>query len=652
LNDARATSWTEANQAYLVAAAAEVRAALERCAARPSGAAAEAPAPRPLPAMPDGLPAAVEVLCRVFALSRFERSVLLMCAGVDLDAGFARLCAALGDGGRPHPTFGLALAALPEPHWSALTPSGPLRRWNLIELVGPGAPPLTAAGLRINEWALHFLAGAPHLDERVAGLLAPVEPADDLVPSHQALARQLAAVWGGSTGRPPVVTLSGADEPSRRSVAAAGAAAAGVELFELAADAVPVGPEEFDQFIRLWQREAALSPVGLYVNAESIDPGDARVVGLVSRLVERAGGPAALSSRDRWRPSRRPGLALEVRKPSRAEQQSLWESLVGPAAGLNGHLPRLASQFDLNAPAIRQSVRDAVTAGTGGDLGPLLWDAGRAQARPQLDGLAQRVEPAAGWDDLVLPPAETRTLREIVDQVAHRATVYDAWGMGRAGGRGLGITALFCGTSGTGKTLAAEVVAGALRLDLYRVDLAGVVSKYIGETEKNLRRVFDAAEDGGAVLFFDEADALFGKRSEVRDSHDRYANIEINYLLQRMESYRGLAVLATNRRGDLDPAFLRRLRFVVNFPFPEAGQRSEIWRRMFPPATPTEGLDWEKLSRPALAGGNIRNVAVQAAFLAAAAGEPVRMRHLARATCSEFAKLEKPLTDAAIGGWQ
>jgi SpoVK/Ycf46/Vps4 family AAA+-type ATPase len=236
-------------------------------------------------------------------------------------------------------------------------------------------------------------------------------------------------------------------------------------------------------------------------------------------------------------------------------------------------------------------------------------------------------------------------------QVAHRATVYETWGFNKAGSRGLGINTLFAGSSGTGKTLAAEVLAHALRLDLYRIDLSGVVSKYIGETEKNLRRVFDAAEEGGAILFFDEADALFGKRSEVKDSHDRYANIEINYLLQRMESYRGVAILATNMKGALDPAFLRRLRFVVNFPFPDARQRCEIWRRVIPPNTPREALDLFKLARLNVAGGNIRNIALNAAFLAAADGGRVQMSHLLSATRTEYAKLERPLTEAEIGGW-
>jgi SpoVK/Ycf46/Vps4 family AAA+-type ATPase len=235
--------------------------------------------------------------------------------------------------------------------------------------------------------------------------------------------------------------------------------------------------------------------------------------------------------------------------------------------------------------------------------------------------------------------------------VRQRARVYETWGFAQKSNRGLGISALFAGASGTGKTLAAEVLANELNLDLYRIDLSQVVSKYIGETEKNLRRVFDAAESGGAVLLFDEADALFGKRSEVKDSHDRYANIEVSYLLQRMEAYRGLAILTTNMKSALDSAFLRRIRFIVNFPFPDAGQRAEIWRRIFPPATPTDGLDAARLARLNVAGGNIRNIALNAAFLAADAREPVRMQHLLRAAKIEYAKLEKTLSTGEVGDW-
>jgi SpoVK/Ycf46/Vps4 family AAA+-type ATPase len=190
-----------------------------------------------------------------------------------------------------------------------------------------------------------------------------------------------------------------------------------------------------------------------------------------------------------------------------------------------------------------------------------------------------------------------------------------------------------------------------LQLDLYRIDLSQLVSKYIGETEKNVRRVFDAAEGGGAILLFDEADALFGRRSDVKDSHDRYANIEVSYLLQRMEAYRGLAILTSNMKHALDPAFLRRIRFIVHFPFPDGAQRAEIWRQMFPPAMPVSGLHFDKLARLAIPGGHIRNIAVNAAFLAADAREAVQMKHLLHATRTEYAKLEKPLSEAEVGGW-
>jgi SpoVK/Ycf46/Vps4 family AAA+-type ATPase len=229
--------------------------------------------------------------------------------------------------------------------------------------------------------------------------------------------------------------------------------------------------------------------------------------------------------------------------------------------------------------------------------------------------------------------------------------VHDAWGFAGQSNRGLGISALFAGSSGTGKTMSAEVLAGALELDLYRIDLSSVVSKYIGETEKNLRRIFDAADGGGVILLFDEADALFGKRSEVKDSHDRYANIEVSYLLQRMESYRGLAILTTNMRSALDVAFMRRIRFIVQFPFPDAAQRAQIWRKVFPRDTPTLGLDVERLAQLSVAGGSIRNVALNAAFLAADTNEPVGMSHVLRAARSEYAKLEKALTDTEVAGW-
>jgi len=237
-------------------------------------------------------------------------------------------------------------------------------------------------------------------------------------------------------------------------------------------------------------------------------------------------------------------------------------------------------------------------------------------------------------------------LCQISAQVGQRNKVYDEWGFRQKINRGLGISVLFEGPSGAGKTMGAEVLASDLGLNLYRIDLSAVVSKYIGETEKNLRRLFDAAEDGGAILFFDEADALFGKRSEVKDSHDRYANIEVNYLLQRMETFRGLAILASNMKSSLDTAFMRRLRFIVNFPFPGPAERKAIWQKSFPPQAPVELLDYDRLARLNLTGGSIRNIALNAAFIAAQGKTPLDMMTVLTAARTEFRKLDLPINEA------
>jgi hypothetical protein len=319
-----------------------------------------------------------------------------------------------------------------------------------------------------------------------------------------------------------------------------------------------------------------------------------------------------------------------------ADRGALWRSLLDTTAeGAGEAVDTVAEQFALG-PAEMAAVADQARA----DL-PGLWSACRETAGRGLDALAERIEPRFGWDDIVLPTAVRQDLEALVAQVRHRSQVYGRWGFERRLPRGRGVSALFAGPSGVGKTMAAEVIARDLDLDLHRIDLSGVVSKYIGETEKNLRRVFDAAEGAGAILFFDEADALFGKRTEVKDSHDRYANIEVSYLLQRMEAYTGLAILATNLKGHLDQAFLRRLRYVVDFPFPDATLRQAIWGKSFPQEAPTDGLDLGALSRLEIAGGNITVIAVNAAFLAVAEGQPIGMVHVARAARAEFRKLDK-----------
>jgi hypothetical protein len=598
-------------------------------------------------------PTALDRLCTTFRLTPFERAILLACAGMELDASFATLCAAAQDSAtRGYPTFGLALVAFEAPHWSAIAPDAPLRRWRLIEVVSQMETALTVSPLRIDERILHFLTGVQYIDERLAGLLEPLQPEVDLVPSHRAIAQHVQRSWSALGESLPVIQLCGSDQASKRLIAQAACQEAGFQLCALAADSIPAGVFELEGIMRLCEREAAITGSAIYVAAESVEMQDRHAVGSVRRLLEGMTTPLILGTTDRWQ-LRRPTVQFDVRKPTRDEQRETWQTAVaGYGAVANGEVDDLVSQLDLSVPAIQASVYQAMSVGQGADrLAEELWSAGREQARPHLESLAQRVEPVATWEDIVLPELQRQALTEIAAHVTHRRTVYDRWGLGRASGRGLGISALFAGPSGTGKTMAAEVLANALRLDLYRIDLSSVVSKYIGETEKNLRRVFDAADEGGVILFFDEADALFGRRSEVKDSHDRYANIETSYLLQRMEWYRGVAILATNMRGALDPAFMRRIRFVINFPFPDVAQRTEIWRRVFPGETPCEGLQPGLLARLNLTGGNIRNVALNAAFLAARAGDPVRMEHLLSAARTEYAKLDRPLAEMEVTGW-
>ncbi|MGH6949803.1 MAG: ATP-binding protein [Vitreimonas sp.] len=631
--------WASTNQAALSAALKALRAVLEQ---RPDA----DPAAEPPPAL--------ELLARKFSLSAFERDLLLLCAGVELDAGFVDLCRTAG--GAPNPTFGLALATLPGAHWSALAPTAPLRYWRLIE-VRP-ADVLTSAPLRIDERVLHYLAGVAHLDERLHGIVRPLRSSDQPSTAERETAARIAALWAGkaSRGEPWVAAqIMGEEDAGAAEVAAAACAERGLGLCVMRAADLPLAVAERVAFQRLWEREAALAECGLMITTEDAD-GPETLRAAVA-FAEGARSPMILVCREPLRADGGVPLArFDIHKPPPVEQVALWRQALAPlrqqANGVfDDRIERLVNQFNFGAGAIAAASALAIDEEPGASAMDRLWDVCRAQARTRLDDLAQRIETTAGWDELVLSQPQKDVLHTIVAHVRQRTKVYEHWGFAAKSARGLGVSALFAGASGTGKTLAAEIIAHELRLDLYRIDLSQVVNKYIGETEKNLRRVFEAAETAGAVLLFDEADALFGKRSEVKDSHDRYANMEVSYLLQRMESYRGLAILTTNMQQALDPAFKRRIRFIVSFSFPDEAERAEIWRRVFPAATPVENLDVSRLARLNVAGGNIRNIAMGAAFLAADECRPVGMDHLLRTARAEYAKLERPLTESEIGGW-
>jgi hypothetical protein len=607
---------------------------------------AEAGAVEPRPAL--------LVLADRLGLSRFERDVLLLCAALELDQQVPQLCAQADDG-QAYPTAALALELFDDPRSDLLAAERGLRYWQLVEVVRSPERALISSPLRADDRAVDYIRGSSELDGRLAALLSPVdEPAgpDGLPPSQRAVAERVARrLEQADPDGWPLVQLLGSDALSKLLVASQIAGDLGRRLYRLPVDYLPSGAGELDGLARLWQRESRLLPIALYLDAQGLDgAGEADPAWLgLRRFLGRGSDRIFLGLREVWSGSGSDYLATDVERPSAAEQRAAWEAQLGTTALNTPEL--LAGQFNLNLATIRR-IAAAAQAEADADQPERrrerLWEACLAETRPRLDQLAQRLEPKATWDDLVLPPAETDLLRRIAAQVWQRSTVYDAWGFADRMNRGFGVTALFAGPSGTGKTMAAEVLANALRLHLYRIDLSAVVSKYIGETEKNLRRLFDAAEDGGALLFFDEADALFGKRSEVKDSHDRYANIEINYLLQRMEAYRGVAVLATNMKRALDQAFLRRLRFVVNFPFPALAERREMWRKAFPARMPPDQLgqiDLDRLARLPATGGVIHNVALNAAFAAAASGGQLTMELVLEAARIEFRKLEQPVPE-------
>jgi len=640
------TEWLIANLGYLSGEFGRLRQQLATKEASQRSAHASRPANHAEASLEP--PPAIDQLCDLFTLSAFERDLLLLCAGVEMDSKLAAQCAeAQGHPQQTYASFGLGMATLSDPHWSALTPSRPLRRFRLVE-VEPSRS-LASAPMRIDERILHFLAGMNLLDQRLESYLRVSPCPSWIADEHSSIASQVSHVIESYSQYSPVFHLCGDDPQGQEDVAAVTAQNAGRLLLTVRVeDLPPLGPD-LDQFALLWEREYLLLPGVLLMQC-----GPAGLNASAKHLLDRLVGQVFISCREPVRLNRA-FLRFDVNKPGPIAQKHLWRKALGPAAAnLNGALDNVAEQFRLSARMIfsTSSLLCGVGESPPGTVDAKeLWRACCSLARPKLEDLAERIVPYACWNDLVLPDLQKQTLLQMAAQVRHRMTVYESWGFSAKGRRGLGVSALFCGESGTGKTLAAEVLARELELDVYRIDLSAVVSKYIGETEKNLKQVFDAAEEGGVLLLFDEADALFGKRAEVKDSHDRYANIEVSYLLQRMEAYQGLAILTTNMKSALDRAFQRRLRFTVNFPFPDAAQRAAIWSRVFPATTPTQDLDLKKLSQLNVAGGNIRNIALNAAFLAAQAGTPVGMKYLVEAARLEAQKIDRPLSDAEIRGW-
>jgi ATPase family associated with various cellular activities (AAA)/Winged helix domain, variant len=599
-------------------------------------------------------------LARQFGLDDFEASIILLLAAYELNTRVGWLCGqAARDPRTAYPTFGLVLTLFENSHWSALSPDRPLRAWRLIELhsFGPASPMISSA-MKLDGRILNFLKGLNHLDERLTTLLLPIEagPVSGLAPSQGERVAEVLDHWKSTRGTTvglPLVQLVGSDSAGKWQVARRAAAKAGRTLYRLPAEHLLGTSIDIDILARLWEREARLWPVALFVDADEAGVADPEHPDLLessrlsaaSRFLSRGRSHAFLAVRDPLAKFARASVLVEVAKPTPFEQASAWSKTLEPGSIEAGLPARLVSQFNLDWPSIHGLARRAAPSiDTVADRSDeAIWTLCRKATRPRLDGLAQRVDARATWDDLILPGRARNLLRQVAAQARRRYQVHADWGFAQQSTRGLGIAVLFAGESGTGKTMAAEVLANELKVDLYRVDASAVISKYIGQTEKYLRQILDSFEDSGAVLMFDEADSLFSKRTEIKDSHDRYANQEVNYLLQRLESYRGVAILATNFQSAIEPAFLRRLRFTIEFLAPGTAERARLWKGVFPDRAPLGELDYEALALLPLNGGAIRSIAVNAAFEAAEAGTPVEMEHIWRATRDELLKLGRPV---------
>lgn len=618
----------------------------------------------------------LEWLGRTFELTPFDLDILLIAVAPEIDLRYERLYGFLQDDvNRRRPSVDLALnvlcgsAAARIEARTRVAPDAPLLRHALLHLiVDPNQPhqPLLARAMRADEQVLRFVLGESTLDARLACCAYVTRTCQPLaaLPLDPATRRALPlrAVGMASQVPPPRLYFHGPPDAAQLGTAEALAAAAGLPL--LVVDLVCAGRSDrpIEEIVRVAFREAWFRGAAIFLTGADTVRGepaeqlaeelsDSRVLTIVAgrdAWVSRGRGgsnpagvavipfpvPAITTRRERWRQSLdAAGLAVDDRV----------------VEALAGHYRLTASRIDEAVATARNGADWTGTATTPADL----FAAARAQSGHDLAVLTRKIEHVYRWDALVLPEDAMGQLRELRDRVAQRQQVLGDWGFDRLLALGKGICALFAGPSGTGKTMAADVVAGELGLDLYKIDLATVVSKYIGETEKNLQRIFDAAQSANAVLFFDEADAIFGKRSEVRDAHDRYANIEIAYLLQKMEEYDGIAILATNLRENLDEAFLRRLQFIVEFPMPDEVHRERMWRKFIPPQAPVDdGIDFTFLARQfRLSGGNIKNIVVSAAYLASTNGGRIGMSHMVRAAWREHKKIGRVLSESDIGDY-
>jgi AAA+ superfamily predicted ATPase len=618
------------------------------------------------------------LLANIFELCNFEIDTLVICLAPEVDRKYEKLYAYLQDDvTQKRPTVQLISALLCQSFEEDVaarayfSPNASLFRYQLLQYAETVAERVTSPAsrpVRVDERIVQFLLNSSQIDSRVAAFTKVLEPkvaTNELTPDEPLPNTLLSLTHGYLDKKLPehsklVYFLQGPCPMDRRAAAEAICREIGLLLLVVDLDALLNANPPMETAMPLALREGLLQPAAVYVeHCDQLLADDEKNVyarKVLFKAIEELGWLTFLAGSTAWQPPedfirRHIFVRLEFPAATYAKRKQLWELWLGKeqTAVPCTELMALANKFRFNTGQIQEALYTArnLAIARGGVEYQItstdLYEACRLLSNQRLTHYARKIRPKFTWDDLILPSDRITQLREICQWVKYHYVVFDDWGFEGKLSLGRGLNVLFAGPSGTGKTMAAEIIAGELGLDLYKIDLSIVVSKYIGETEKNLSRIFEEAATSNAILFFDEADALFGKRSEVKDAHDRYANIEINYLLQKMEEHEGVVILATNLQKNLDEAFLRRLHFAVEFPFPDEERRLRIWRSVFPTAAPLSGdIDLRFLAkRLKLTGGNIKNIAVHAAFLAAENAGMIGMEHLIFATKREFQKLGK-----------
>jgi AAA+ superfamily predicted ATPase len=615
-------------------------------------------------------------LASLLDLSPLASELLLLLLAPELDHRFSRVYAYLQDDvSRRWLSPGLALRLLPgtapdDPVGRAMfTPESPLRRAHIIYLGQQDShtipAPLLDRSLKLDCGLVEYLLGRDVLDPHLVGLVTRERPSLSLteLSLETAVCQQLTrlqTLWQDGLAQAPAAFFWGRAGSGKVDAARALASALGRPL--LLAEGAALAPRAAE-FSTLWsrvRRQARLDGALICLQGvEALAENGPWLLHtqLSGGLILTAAAAYPFPDTDT------PPLLLSFAPAGYELRQRVWQQTLQDHTARNGQTGQLAAElagrFRLTPGQIQRAAtaaRQTAWLSAGPQAAPNraeLFQGCRDQSNPQLARLAVKVTTPYAWDDLILPPLQLSLLQAIESQVRHSYIVYRRWGFGDKMAHVGGLNALFSGPSGTGKTMAAGILARSLGLDMYKIDLSGVVSKYIGETEKNLDRIFAEAGTANAVLFFDEADALFGKRSEVKDAHDRYANIEISYLLQKMEEYDGVAILATNLSQNLDEAFARRMQFVVEFPLPHADNRERIWRGLLPADAPrSEDINFDFLANQfELTGGNIKNCVLAAAFLAAEDSQVMGMIHMVRGVAREYGKLGRPLTRTHFGDY-